>query len=170
MKTNPEKLLTWKQRSKGLKAKTGFKQPSRALKRPLAKLKTPLRKKDRVRKTGAKSMAKLKKELDAVFSKYVRQINPAICYTCGKTNVTLQCGHFIPRQYLATRWSLENCKPQCVGCNLFGNGMILDFEERLIGELGTERVAEIKASRHQVTLLTTDYYKTEIERYKNLLK
>lgn len=160
LKINPEKVKAWQQRSK---------KPLKGQKRPLAERNKPLRKKDRVRKTGVKSMAKLKKELDAVFSKYVRQINPPICYTCGKTNVTLQCGHFIPRQYLATRWDLTNCRSQCVGCNLFGNGQILDFEENLIRDVGAEKVAMLKASRHQTTILSTDWYKKEIERYKELL-
>lgn len=119
--------------------------------------------------TGTKTAAKLKKELDALFSKYVRQIHLNTCYTCGKTGVPLQCGHFVPRQYLATRWDLNNCRPQCPGCNIWGNGRLLDFEERLVKELGKEKVEAIKASRHQVLKLDRNWYTEQILKYKALL-
>lgn len=118
----------------------------------------------------ARSMAKLKKELDRVFSIFIRAKYPKRCYTCGKTGVTLQCGHFIPRIYLATRWEEMNCRPQCVGCNLFGGGQILDFEENLTKELGEDVVIGMKQSRHKITKLTMRWYEEQIELYKKKLK
>ena len=118
-----------------------------------------------MRKTPSRSLAKLKHELDRVFSIYIRKKHPARCYTCGKSGVTLQCGHFVPRQYLATRWSEENCRPQCVGCNLFGNGQLLDFEENLIRELGQKTVDNLKMSRHKVIKLDRQWYEKELKKY-----
>lgn len=114
-------------------------------------------------------MAKLKKKLDAVFSRYVRSIHPKRCYTCGKYTETLQCGHFVSRQYLATRWDLNNCRPQCVGCNIWGHGQLLDFEENLKKEIGAQKVEKLKKLRHQTTILSVDWYEKEIERYISLL-
>lgn len=119
----------------------------------------------KVVKKKRKTPAQLKKELDRVFSIYVRLIGPKVCYTCGKAG-TLQCGHFVSRQYLATRWELDNCRPQCVGCNLFGNGQLLDFEENLIKELGAERVSELKQMRHQVLKLKREWYEEKIAFYE----
>ena len=113
---------------------------------------------------------KLKKKLDAVFSKWIRSKFPPVCYTCGKTNTTLQCGHFVPRQYLATRWSEENCRPQCVGCNLFGGGQLLDFEENLINEIGKKKVENLKHSRHEILKLDREWYLTKIDYYEKLLE
>ncbi len=127
--------------------------------------KTPLK-----RKKGPKSKAKLKKELDAVFSKYVRKIYPPFCYTCGKSSDALQCGHYISRQYLSTRWSLDNCRPQCWGCNGYGKGQPLIFEEKLKAEYGNDFVEEMKLSRHKIVILDTVWYMNEIERYKELLE
>ena len=121
------------------------------------------------KKKATKTTGKLKKELDAVFSKYIRAKYPAICYTCKATNKTLQCGHFVSRQYLATRWEELNAKPQCVGCNLFGNGMPLDFEENLKKELGEQVVEELKQRRHQILKLTPAWYEEEIQKYTELL-
>ena len=77
-------------------------------------------------RTKSKSLAKYKKELDAIFSKYVRLVHAdndgmVSCYTCGKLKhwKSQQNGHFVSRQYLATRWEEDNCRVQCAGCNVF---------------------------------------------------
>lgn len=116
----------------------------------------------------SKSMAKLKKELDSVFSLYIRSKYPKRCYTCGKVGV-LQCGHFISRSYLATRWDERNCRPQCVGCNIYGNGKPFDFEENLLKDLGAWDVQNLKQQRHQVLKLTPEWYEQSIATYKALL-
>lgn len=116
-----------------------------------------------------KSIASLKKELDRVFSLYIRKVHPPECYTCGAKGKTLQCGHFIARHYLATRFSEDNCRPQCVGCNIFGGGKPLDFEERLKKDLGSKRVEAMKKSRHEITILSNQWYEDKIAHYKSLI-
>lgn len=120
-------------------------------------------------KAKSKSMAWYKKELDRVFSLYVRKVYPKVCYTCGKAAERLQCGHYISRQYLATRWSMENCRPQCWGCNGYGKGQPLIFEENLKKEYGNDHVETMKASRHQIIKLDIPWYIGQIEHYKSLL-
>jgi hypothetical protein len=117
-----------------------------------------------------KTQAQLKKELDTVFSLYVRQIYPKVCYTCNKPAERLQCGHYISRQYLVTRWSIDNCRPQCWGCNGYGKGQPLIFEEKLKAEYGNDFVEKMKASRHQMMKVDRNWYIAEIAKYKALLK
>ncbi len=116
-----------------------------------------------------KTQAQLKKELDRVFSLFIRAKYPKKCYTCGAIGKTLQNGHFIARSYLATRFLEDNCRPQCVGCNLFGGGKPLDFEENLKKELGAKRVESMKKSRHTITKLSPQWYESKIKEYTNLL-
>lgn len=116
-----------------------------------------------------KTQAQLKKELDRVFSLYIRAKYPKECYTCGKIGGTLQNGHFVSRSYLATRFNEDNCRPQCVGCNLFGGGKPLDFEEHLKKELGAKRVEALKKSRHTITILSPAWYQERIDYYKSML-
>ena len=116
----------------------------------------------------SKSISSLKHELDRVFSLYIRKKYPAECYTCGKKG-TLQCGHFISRVYLSTRFDENNARPQCVGCNIFGGGKPLDFEERLKKELGDDFVEEMKKKRHKITILSPKWYEEQITKYKSLL-
>lgn len=146
-----------KQREKNERRKVAPRVVKTPAKRTVAPRKT--------RVTGQRSLAKLKKELDRVFSIHIRSKYPKVCYTCGKQEVTLQCGHFIPRQYLATRWSEDNCRPQCIGCNLFGNGQLLDFEEHLKRELGGDFVEQMKLTRHQIIKLDRNWYENEIKKF-----
>jgi len=121
------------------------------------------------RKTKEKTQASLKKDLDAIFSIYIRTIFPKVCYTCNKPSDRLQCGHFISRQYLVTRWSVDNCRPQCWGCNGYGKGQTLIFEENLKREYGNDFVEAMKASRHQTMKVDRVWYREQIEMYKKKL-
>lgn len=103
---------------------------------------------------GMKKRAVLKKNLDKIFSLYIRlkyaDSNGKVkCYTCPRFfhYTKIQNGHFISRSYLATRFDEQNCRPQCVGCNMFAGGRFLDFEEHLIKEIGLEQVTALKAKR-----------------------
>lgn len=155
--------------------RTPLKRGTSQLKRTPFKAKTALKPKTRLKskiegnKKKSKTQAQLKKELDRVFSLYIRHKYPKICYTCHRTDVNLQNGHFVSRQYLATRWDENNCRPQCVGCNMFGGGKPLDFEENLKKELGSELVEKMKASRHKVLKLDRHWYIEQIEKYKALI-
>jgi len=132
--------------------------------------------KGKKRVAGAKSLGKLKKELDGVVSRYVRQFwskeGIVYCYTCNKPMEIkkAQCGHFVPRQYLATRWEFDNLRPQCMGCNVWGRGQLLDFEENVKAELGDERVEQLKVSRNQLMRPDKAFYEQEIARLTELLK
>lgn len=120
-------------------------------------------------KKKSKSLSKYKKKLDAVFSKFIRAKYQKTCYTCGASGKTLQCGHFVSRMYLATRWEEDNCRPQCVGCNIWGSGKPLDFEENLTKELGAKRVQELKDARKQFLKLNEAFYLDKIAHYQQLL-
>ena len=156
--------------------RTPLKRGSKQLKRSGFKTKTALAPKKRTtvpkqaKKRKEKTQAQLKKDLDTIFSIYIRKIYPKVCYTCGKSSDRLQCGHYISRQYLVTRWSIDNCRPQCWGCNGYGKGQPLIFEENLKKELGDEYVEKMKASRHQILKLDRHWYREQIEKYQRLIK
>lgn len=129
----------------------------------------------------ASEQQKLKKKLDAIFSKYIRLINSdhngnVVCFTCGKILFwkKIQNGHYVPRNTLATRFSENNCRPQCVGCNLFGNGKFIDFRIGLVKEIGARKVSSMEKEKYKVYKVDTNWYKDKIEHYtkevKRLLK
>lgn len=121
-----------------------------------------------------KTTAQLKKDLDKIFSQFVRQSyaedGMVDCYTCSKRLrwEEIQNGHFVSRQHLATRYSEDNCRPQCVGCNVFGGGKVSVFAERLEKELGVGTVSRLYREANQII---KDFpYEAKIEYYKKKLK
>jgi len=87
------------------------------------------------------SWQNLRDDLDAVFSKYIRvkysdSAGMLVCYTSGRrmTIAEAQCGHFIPRQHLSTRWHEDNCRPQSKHDNEFLQGNLDVFRIKLEAE------------------------------------
>ena len=109
-------------------------------------------------------------KLDRLFSKYIRlkYANNGVvqCYTCGKLHSvkTIQCGHYISRKYWNLRWNEDNARPQCVKCNYYEHGNIAEFRERLIEEIGEEKLQLLhkfkkmqKPSEFELRLLIEEY-------------
>ena len=96
------------------------------------------------------------------------------CYTCGKRMewTEIQCGHFVSRTYLATRFSEENCKPQCVGCNVFGGGRTAIFAIRLEKEKTGTVNNLYKQSQHIVKNYPYEekikYYQEKLKQYESI--
>lgn len=91
------------------------------------------------------SIAKLKKKLDSVFSKWVRYSHSpdgvhVTCYTCGVTRPIkkMHNGHHISRAIPPTRYHVNNCRPQCVRCNTYLEGLQHVFAQNLRTEIGED--------------------------------
>lgn len=128
-----------------------------------------VKKSTKIKKPKKKTTSQLKKLLDKEFSIYIRnkyaKNGMVACYTCGaiKSISEMQCGHFISRSYLATRFEEDNCKVQCVGCNVFGNGKPVEFARKL--ELEKKGiVAKLYKKAQEITKYFP--YEKKIEYYK----
>ena len=119
--------------------------------------------------------SKLVKQLDTIFSTYIRRKNSvndiATCFTCGKEDhyKKLQNGHFQSRRHYSTRWDETNCQVQCAGCNVFKFGEQFIFSQNLdikFGE-GTARRLHIKAQKI-IKLSDTEIIEM-IKRYKTFV-
>ena len=105
------------------------------------------------------------KELDRVFSQYIRRRNANLdgfvdCFTCGRSYhwKKIQNGHFMSRGRYSTRWDEENCRPQCYGCNVMQQGRQYDFGLNLDRE--REGLAD---EMHQLSLTTVKFATWELE-------
>jgi RNase P subunit RPR2 len=124
-----------------------------------------------------KTISKLKKELDKIFSLYIRlrKATPqgmTTCFTCGtqKHYKKMHAGHFMSRKHLSTRWNEDNVQVQCPKCNLFGQG-----EQYTFGKLLDVRIDEGTAENlEQLSRTTTKImryeYEDMIKEYKKKLK
>lgn len=113
--------------------------------------------------------SKLTKLLDTKFSSFIRQKYAdtkgwSACYTCGKRShwKYLQNGHYISRSVKALRWDEDNCRPQCIGCNLFKNGNVITFRENLVKELGEEKVKTLESRRFLVHKVPLSWYEERL--------
>jgi hypothetical protein len=72
---------------------------------------------------------RLKREIDAIYSRLIRALYGEKCVVCGST-ANVQCGHIFTATHEATRWELPvdsrgkidlavpiNAYPQCRSCN-----------------------------------------------------
>lgn len=68
------------------------------------------------------SRSNLTKEADRVYSLYIRSRDIGKpCITCwAPWQENFQCGHFLSRRHLSTRWEEKNWHWQCPKCNLWG--------------------------------------------------
>jgi hypothetical protein len=122
---------------------------------------------------------KAKTELDEVFSKFIRHRDAnkdgnIKCCTCPKILpiAKMQCGHFVNRDKLATRWSEINCASQCWGCNskALGNGRKDEHSLYIINKYGLEALHQVLLEGKKITKLSTADLQDMAAKYKELLK
>ena len=93
------------------------------------------------------------------------------CYTCGKREeyIKQQCGHYISRSSMATRFLEQNVRVQCKTCNEIKSGNIDEYKKRLENEqFGiTEWLAE---QSRQVFKFNREELKGMISNYRFKLK
>ena len=128
------------------------------------------------KKPKKKTRGQIVKQLDEVFSKYIRvkyadKFGNVECYTCGKVLRwdEMQNGHFITRGCYSQRWSELNCRPQCVGCNVFLNGNYIEYTRRMIDELGRDTVDRLVAQKQVVQKIDTTKIQEFTEYYNDKL-
>ena len=119
-----------------------------------------------------------KAKLDKVFSLYIRlKYSDANgycrCISCGKIHFykDIQNGHYMSRRYMSTRFDENNCRPQCVACNIFNQGNIQMYRIGLVKQIGERAVnlVEVKA-RTSVVRYSDFEYKALIKYYTVLVE
>ena len=133
-------------------------------------------KKGKTTRPKAKPRSYYVKQLDSVFSKYIRysaveEDGLVTCVTCGDRipPKDIQNGHFISRGKYPTRWEEDNCHPQCVRDNIFLNGRYIDYTLFMVREYGLHRINELKEQSISGKKISTAEIKDMIELYKDKL-
>lgn len=119
-----------------------------------------------------KTTAKLKKDLWAVFTKYIKKRDRNICFTCGRfaEGYGMGGGHYKPKAACGAKYyfSEVNVNAQCTYCNLTLQGDQVNYRERLIRRYGIEAVKDIEDNFRKPCL---DFpYEEKIKHYKELIK
>ena len=124
-----------------------------------------------------KTISKLKKELDKIFSVFIRlrEANSeglCQCFTCGKVGhyKSMQNGHFQPRRFLATRWSEEgNCEVQCQKCNIWEQGEQFKFALGIDAKYGDGTAIHLEYQARTIVKISRIDYEDKISYYGTLV-
>lgn len=114
--------------------------------------------------------------LDRIFSKFIRlrdsQNGYVKCISCGKIQAAEEtdCGHFVNRKHMGTRFDEKNCNAQCRACNRFDEGNAAGYAKGLIEKYGAGVIDELllkkqigrKWSQFEIDELVK-YYKAKIK-------
>ena len=113
-----------------------------------------------------------KAKLDKVFSLFIRYRDTMPngyfrCISCGhiKPFEQADCGHYLNRQHMATRFDEMNCNAQCRKCNRFDEGNIQGYRKGLIAKYGEQRVLLLEAKKNTTRKYSDFEYKALIKYY-----
>ena len=125
------------------------------------------------------SLPKLKKKALDLYAELVklRAFNEGklFCYTC-RTSLQLHTsnchlGHYLSRgAYPGLTFHPSNSRPQCYRCNVHLHGATVEFRERLICEIGIDRVEFMEGERHKQVLWSRSELLEMIESYSQAIK
>lgn len=127
-----------------------------------------------------KKKPNLIEKLDKVFSLFIRYRDTMPngyfqCISCGQIKPFEQadCGHYINRQHMNTRFDEMNCNAQCRHCNRFMEGNIQDYRRRLVSRYGERSVLLLEAKKSVFKQFSDfeleekiTYYKKEAKKLK----
>ena len=128
------------------------------------------------------SIPVLKKKLDKVFSEYIRRrdsgdgkgggLGYCICITCA--NIAhwkkMDNGHYIKRQYMATRYDEWNCNAQCKCCNWLEQGANEKYKVALDKKWGQGAADMLEQKKHNIMQMTAFEYGVLIRYYQDKIK
>ena len=126
----------------------------------------------------AKTISKLKKELDKWFSLFIRlreatSEGSVQCFTCSRIShykSGMQNGHFQSRRHHSTRWNELNCQVQCVKCNMYEQGEQFRFGIGLDGKYGEGTSEELEFLARTIMKVSRIDYEEKISYYKDLVE
>lgn len=121
----------------------------------------------------------LKTQLHKYIKHVLRKGEP--CYTCDlpqkfeDSPQAFHIGHFIPQKQVdPRRFMLINLRMQCYKCNTHNSGMRAEYRQRLIDELGIDKVDWLECDVNHKSLKeqypTVSDIKAETARYRLLIK
>jgi hypothetical protein len=117
------------------------------------------------------------KILDDVFSEFIRKRDSdksgrIRCISCGR-KIPWQmsdCGHYIDRDHMSTRFSEINNNAQCVPCNRFRDGNTKAYRMGLVRKYGEMAVQELEEKKYQVLKLSQAEINEMVKYYKLKIK
>lgn len=104
--------------------------------------------------------ARAEKRALKALSDFVRERDRWTCYTCGKKGdkTNMDAGHFFSRRYTAIKFDETNVHCQCVGCNKYKSGNMIEYMKRFMIDYGAEHFERLDRKKNE-------YHKTSALEY-----
>ena len=124
-----------------------------------------------IQKYQKKSLPKLKKIAETHFNRFIRERDmDDPCISCGSYSLK-QAGHFYSGgNFPSLKFNEKNVHGQCVKCNYYLSGNLLEYRKNLINKIGIDEVEKLDflAQREKQTGYKWDkFFLIEIiEKYK----
>ena len=130
------------------------------------------RKDIRAKREALKTRSVWLKEAQVEFNKYIRLRDRELpCISCGRFHSgSYDAGHY--RSVGAAphlRFNEDNCHKQCVPCNQFKSGNIVEYRISLVNRIGLDRVEALEKSHGQMKFTIEDAKRIKAE-YKEKVK
>ena len=133
------------------------------------------------KKTDKASLSTLIKELDGLFSEWIRRGNAdstgkCKCFICGKKARWQECQlmHYVDRDQMALRYEVRNCYPGCESCNCFDDKHHERFREAILKSQGQQVLDFLDMKKRSLQKWFTwelqeriDYLKVELKKMKS---
>jgi hypothetical protein len=123
-------------------------------------------------KEGLMTKSDWTKILQQLVNRYVRQRDGNFCISCNKeVQGKIDAGHmFSVGNYPSVRFDLRNINSQCIRCNQYNGGSLLEYRKYLIKKIGISDFEDLELKAHQNRQYSIPELKEMIEEYKILLK
>ena len=131
--------------------------------------------KEKAPRANKPSVATLVRKLDKEFSLYIRLRDSRPfgyklfrCISCGdiKPFEMMDCGHFIGRTHMSTRFDEDNCHGECRLCNRFSSDHIIYYQKNLEKKIGKNKLDMLIARGHQTKKWTSWELEILIKHYQ----
>ena len=143
----------------------------------------PKKAKEKAPRERKPSVQTLVRKLDKIFSEYIRLRDSKPygykyfrCISCGqlKPYDQMDCGHFIGRMHMATRFDEQNCHGECRMCNRFSADHMIYYQRNLESKIGKDRLEMLiargrntKKWTHWELEILIKHYTEEVNRMKS---
>lgn len=127
-----------------------------------------------LRRLGKQKISVVQRKLWKLCKEITRKKYGNTCYTChqmGLSGVNWHTGHLWAKASLGAylKYDLRVLRPQCYNCNINRGGMGADFYQRMLIEIGEEKMAQLQRDR-QVIVNAMDHYQKLILEYTKILE
>jgi hypothetical protein len=78
----------------------------------------------------------------------------------------MDCGHYVNRSHMATRFDEQNCNGQCRACNRFDEGNNIGYTRGLIAKYGPQVIDLLYLKKHAIKKWDTFELEALIAHYK----